>query len=483
VKRVNAILLLAFFLIAGNVGYCGTIDPPYEAGTWRGFRSAAITYTFDDHCSNQFAIAVPLFNQYGYKLTLYPVPDWGPPWTSIESAGAAGHEVGSHTMSHTNLSGMSDEDQIYEYSTSQSTINSHIPSQQCVTIAYPECQVGKQSLIDDYYIAGRVCSLGTIEATTPSNFYQINSMICGSYSGAVNSTSAFVSKFTSAASSNKWCVFLIHGINSDGGWSPLSSTILTESVQYLDANRDIFWVETFGHVVRYIKERNDVSVTETTVLSDSITVQVTDTLDNGIYDYPVTIRRPLPSGWSSATASQNGQPIDSSIVEVASVKYVMFDAVPDGGDVVLTKKLAVPENLTASAGYATVALDWSDVNDSNLAGYNVYRSTNSGSGYSALNGLLLSSSNYDDANIPHDTTFYYVVTAVDTNSTETGNSNEVFSGLYGDFTGNGIVAMDDLSVFLDLWPVNDCNATAGVDLDEDCIVNFNEFAVLAENWK
>ena len=56
-------------------------------------------------------------------------------------------------------------------------------------------------------------------------------------------------------------------------------------------------------------------------------------------------------------------------------------------------------------------------------------------------------------------------------------------GIYGDFTGNGVVEMNDLSVFFKFWPVNDCNKTVGVDVDEDCIVNFNEFAVLGENWR
>jgi hypothetical protein len=70
---------------------------------------------------------------------------------------------------------------------------------------------------------------------------------------------------------------------------------------------------------------------------------------------------------------------------------------------------------------------------------------------------------------------------VDINSSESDYSNEVFSGLYGDFTGNGIVEMNDLSVFLDFWPLNDCNDAASLDLDEDCIINFHEFAVLAEN--
>ena len=372
------------------MGYSGTVAPPYEVGNWEGFRTAAVTYTFDDHCSNQFAIAVPLFNEFDYDLTLYPVPNWGPNWTNIQNAAAAGHEVGSHTMSHPNLSGLTIEQQTAELVNSQNTINSYIPGQQCVTIAYPYCSPSNETLTATYYIAGRTCS-GQIVPITPSNFYQISSVICGS-AGAVKTAADFTAKFTSAAASKGWCVFLIHGIDSDGGYSPLSSTVLRESIQYLDTHRNTFWVSTFRNVVRYIRERNDVSVTETSNEPNSITLQVTDTLDNAIYNYPVTIRRPLPADWPSATVSQNGQAVNASVVVANSTLYVMFDVVPDGGDVVLTKSI------------------------------------------------------------------------------------------YGDFICNGIVELNDLSAFCGFWPINDCNATAGVDLDEDCIVNFHEFAVLAGNW-
>jgi ethanolamine utilization microcompartment shell protein EutS len=324
-------------------------------------------------------------------LTLYPVPNWGPNWTKIQNAAAAGHEVGSHTMSHPNLSGLTIEEQTTELVNSQNTINSYIPGQQCATIAYPYCAPGNQALCATYYIAGRTCS-GQIVPATPSNFYQISSMVCGS-AGAVKTTADFTTKFSSAATSGGWCVFLIHGIDSDGGYSPLSSTVLRESIEHLDAHRNTFWVSTFRNVVRYIKERNDVSITEISNEPNTITIQVTDTLDDTIYNYPVTLRRPLPSGWPSATVSQNGQALNARIVVTNSTIYVMFDAVPDNGDVVLSK------------------------------------------------------------------------------------------GLYGDFISNGIVEMDDLSAFFDFWPVDDCNETVGVDMDENCIVNFHEFSVLAGNWR
>jgi hypothetical protein len=141
-----------------------------------------------------------------------------------------------------------------------------------------------------------------------------------------------------------------------------------------------------------------------------------------------------------------------------------------------------PTGLTATAGYIPVILDWNDNSESDLAGYNVYRSTTSGSGYGKLNSILLTDSNYIDDINTTDVTYYYVVTAVDTLSNESNYSSEVYSGLYGDFTGNKKVELDDLAKFVEYWLVSDCNATAGVDLNDDCIVNFYEFAAIADNW-
>lgn len=335
-KRVNAVLLLAAFLATVNVGYCGTVDSPYQVGTWSGFRTAAISHTFDDQCSNQFSVALPMFNSFGYKMTFYPVPGWGgTPWSTLQTAASQGHEVSSHTVNHKNLSGLDDANQIYELSQSQIIINSYIPGNQCLTIAYPYCAIGKQSLIDDYYIAGRTCTSSTPNPATPSNIYLIQSVFLGNQ--GLNTLSAITAYDDAAAASGGWGVFTTHGIDSDGGYSPISSTILNQSLQYLDARRNIFWQETFLNVVKYIKERNDVSVSEISNTGDTITVSVTDTLSDTIYNYPITIRRPLPAGWGSANVTQNGSPVASSIVLVDYVAYVMFDAVPDGGNVVISK--------------------------------------------------------------------------------------------------------------------------------------------------
>jgi hypothetical protein len=85
---------------------------------------------------------------------------------------------------------------------------------------------------------------------------------------------------------------------------------------------------------------------------------------------------------------------------------------------------AAPTGLAATAGDATVSLDWNDNGEGDLDGYNVYRSTTSGSGYSQLNGSLVGSSDYIDNSVSNGTTYYYVVTAVDTSTNESGYSSE-----------------------------------------------------------
>ena len=239
-KKANEILILTAFLIAVNAGYSQTIALPYQVGNWPGFRTAAVSYTFDDDCSNQLAIAVPMFNEFGYKLTLFTVTGWGPNWSGLQNAANQGHEIASHTVTHPTLT---PSNEVAELSNSKSAIETNVTGQKCVTIAYPYCVPSTPSVTAQYYIAGRHCQ-GYIEANTPANIYQISSLICGPQ-GSVQTAADFNAKFASVAASKGWCVFLIHGIDNDGGYSPLPSTTLRASIQYLDARRSTFWVSNF----------------------------------------------------------------------------------------------------------------------------------------------------------------------------------------------------------------------------------------------
>jgi oligosaccharide reducing-end xylanase len=339
VFRWFAVVFLAW-LSALTVGRAGSVAAPYAIGTWEGFRTAAVTYTFDDNLPNQYAIAVPMFHAAGFKMTLFTVVNsWVGTftWAQAQNAASFGDEIASHTMTHPNLTTVSATQLTNELASSQTNINFQITNAPCVTLAYPNCAVPNEAVVAQYYIAARGCS-GQLVSSTPADFMNISSYVCGS-AGSIQTAAQFNSLADSAATAHSWCVYLIHALDADNGYSPLPSATLQASVNYMSTNQDKFWVETFGNVVRYIKERNASSVAETAVADNSITVQVTNSLNQLIYNYPITLRRPVPANWPAVAVSQNNQPITAKLVTINSTNFVMFDVVPNGGDVVLSKSV------------------------------------------------------------------------------------------------------------------------------------------------
>lgn len=88
---------------------------------------------------------------------------------------------------------------------------------------------------------------------------------------------------------------------------------------------------------------------------------------------------------------------------------------------------AVPTGLSVtSALNGEVVLDWNDNTEGDLAGYNVYRSLSAGSGYAKINGSVLTSSGYTDPGRTNGTTYYYKVSAVDTESTPNESAQSAY---------------------------------------------------------
>ena len=54
--------------------------------------------------------------------------------------------------------------------------------------------------------------------------------------------------------------------------------------------------------------------------------------------------------------------------------------------------------------------------------------------------------------------------------------------LYGDFTGNYVVDLDDFAVFSQLWLWEDCDSLDDFDLGDDCVINLPEFLEMAGHW-
>jgi peptidoglycan-N-acetylglucosamine deacetylase len=327
--------MVIFGLITNFSAQSQTDSAVYEIATWEDFRESAITYTFDDNCPNQYAKAVPMFDALGFKGTFYTVTDWSPQWNTLEQMAAKGHEIGSHCVTHTSLYGLRASKEIPELRDSKDAINAHVPSQQCITMSYPYCAVGDTALCAQYYISARGCQ-GFVEGKTPGDMLNVSSIICGT-EGSVKTVAHFKEKINSAVNAKGWCVFLIHGIDDDpGGYSPLSSAVFNNSLLYCKIRNYKCWVSTFASVSKYIRERNSAAVSVQNVSDSLIVLQVTDGLPDSVYNYPLTLRRPLPPDWPAAEVKQNDMPVSTMYTKIDTIVYLIFKAIPDRGDVKLT---------------------------------------------------------------------------------------------------------------------------------------------------
>lgn len=321
--------LIALFVLSQTLLFSvfAVVEQPFEVGTWAHFCKGAVTHTFDDNTQGQTTIAQPLFDAKNFHMTLFTVTgSMNPLWSNLKNAFAKGHEIASHSVTHPGT--MSDA----ECPTSQKTIKQQIAGEMCVTIAYPNCNIPTtQTELKKSYIGGRICN-GQIVNKSPSDFYRIGSIISGS--AGINTVDALNSKANDAVSQNGWCVYLHHGVGNDGhGYSNTPTSVFQGNLDYLDQNRDKIWTESFGNVIRYIKERDAVSLSIKSSDNSSIVVTITDNLPDSIFNYPLSFRRPLPTNWTDPVITQKGVAVKDTIVTVNNSKYVMFEAVPDGGDV------------------------------------------------------------------------------------------------------------------------------------------------------
>jgi hypothetical protein len=87
---------------------------------------------------------------------------------------------------------------------------------------------------------------------------------------------------------------------------------------------------------------------------------------------------------------------------------------------------SLAESLTGTGAAATqhsVHLTWTA--SANVSGYNVYRGTVSGGPYTMINSSLDATTAYTDSTVISGQTYYYVVTAVNSSSQESGYSNVI----------------------------------------------------------
>jgi len=229
---------------------------PTSGFAWPNGAEAAVSLTYDDTLASQLDNALPAVDQQGLKMTFFLVTNQlssAALRARYEAALAAGHELGSHSVTHpcdTASYTLATMDTT-ELDPSLATLRS-MGVTAPFTYAYP-CgtnTVGaSQSYIPDVKarfsaargVAGIIANPKTVDlSNTPGLFLP-----------ETDTTGAMAVGYVTEARAQKgWVIFGFHGVGGD--YSIYPKTGHDALVQYLGANKAKVWTATFRDVAAYV---------------------------------------------------------------------------------------------------------------------------------------------------------------------------------------------------------------------------------------
>lgn len=245
----------------------------------------AYAFTFDDALPSQIIYAAPYLDQVGLKGSFYLITNnvidgaagnaaIGKPttWADWKAISDKGHEIGSHTLTHTDLTTLAADALGRELTESAKIIKEKIGITP-VTLAYPynafNATVGKAML--QTYIAARTSQVAY-----------------GDVAGFANTTVAMNKYVDGAVAGKSFQIGMIHGLTEP--YAPMDPAQFLEHLKYCKTLMDDgkLWVATFGEIRKYLIEKDSIHITikTQTVTEASFTAEAS--LDSVRFNVPLT---------------------------------------------------------------------------------------------------------------------------------------------------------------------------------------------------
>jgi peptidoglycan/xylan/chitin deacetylase (PgdA/CDA1 family) len=142
-SNVNLIIIFSILVVGIFVIILGGQFPVTygESVPINGTNNKVVILNFDDNRKSQFTEAKPILDKYGFKATFYVVCKYLDNkkgfmnWTQLETLYKEGHDIGSHTMNHANLSDSSKKSLEYQIGKSKECLQEH--GINATSFAYP----------------------------------------------------------------------------------------------------------------------------------------------------------------------------------------------------------------------------------------------------------------------------------------------------------------------------------------------------------
>lgn len=330
-ERASASLFLGY---AGTLPYYNRADEFYESG------KSEEAYKVMD---SLYAAVRNKKLKVGKDKSMEMAQEEGLTWTDLKNDAAKGYEIASHTVTHAHLAILDTANMGYELRKSKDEIRKHlgpkytfsaevpfgIEDKRVMKYGFPIYPALRNSMPDPWMTE---INRGYNEQPGSSDKEYVQWQ-----RGPLSKTPMSLMKSwvdTSLAHDNIWLVLVFHGID-DIGWEPTSHEKLQEYFSYIKSNENDIWVATFGDVARYIRERMDARVDSKTE-GNAIKVRLTASLDNKMYNQPLTLKTYVPSDWKRIKIKTQSGKKDFQIQKDQKGSFVLYQAAPNEKTIEIT---------------------------------------------------------------------------------------------------------------------------------------------------
>ncbi len=293
-----------------------------EIALWYGDAVAATSLTFDDSLPSQYKHLVPLLGEFGFLGTFFlntvdlekaepniwrqSLGCW-PHWRKVR---ALGHELGSHTVNHPNLSQIPPRQVEHELRDSCGIIRRRVPQARCHTLAYPygvsNPRVRKR--VRAYYIAARG-AMHKIAPHSPKDMMNVPSVT----PFQKTTRTQMLQWIKQGLRQRGWVVWMFHGTRKQG-WEALPLRTYRFLFEALKKQGKRYWIAPFGEVARYVYLRRETMLKVSNIREDRMTLQIVrkqktqiplrGALLQSARQHRLTAKLWIPLAWKAITVSQ-----------------------------------------------------------------------------------------------------------------------------------------------------------------------------------
>ena len=378
----NRIFLASFFFFC--ISFCFKISAQINqsdssdwgrlfVSTWADDRQSAFSFSFDDGFISQYDNVRIILNQNNFPATYFILPPfltdslpgiwrYGT-WPMFLEMYNEEYELASHSLNHPDLTQLPIGDTLtpntihYELNQSKKMINERTHNNDCITFAYPFAIHNNliDSLTSLYYESSReVGGVPNSSSIVGMDWFKLKSyqiefdLPRDSLENDLDELYALIIWIENSIQNGTWGIQLAHEVVpfvhindllNDGAYHPIANEWLILLCDWLKVKSDAneIWIETMGNITRYIKERESHSYQIISKSNFKIEIELTDTLDDEIYNYPLSAFISVPEEWNFVLVEQGNETQVLESFDADSMQLVLANVIPDGGIIELTE--------------------------------------------------------------------------------------------------------------------------------------------------